>query len=1505
MADEYSIVLNAKTNLYEVVERAGLSMAEFKKKVDDVNRSEQDLERQRQQAHRANEERLKQTHGMLDNIRSQHGKGEEAAKRHAGGLMEVGKALGVAFTVHEIERYLEASFKAYATVQDGMNKIQRATGASREEMEKYREAVEKVSARTGEEFKKLNGTMGELMTTSGLVGSELNELFEGVGANARLAGSSVSDMARATTIAMAQMKIPVQEANETMGKLTQLMSGDASKQFMGSLPHIIEKFAELGFKGKEAVESIGIAWKGLAAATGSGSGATRAMDQVTSGIQNGAKWTFLMRKEIEQLHKGIIDNNQFFDKMYEKGVKMGTYAENLEKREAMRRGFGFPDSLLTTAEAVHDKYHSLYEMEEKHLITKAQLQERIAAQEKEALSATDQLGQGVGHLSAAVGKLMDSFGASQAMREAAELANILAAGVERAAEAVDKLDKGIRRGMTIPGWMRGGTGSGPGGADQSLPPPPTYGFQHGGIVTSPTRALIGEAGPEAIIPLGRGGGSGGDHSTSENTAAIKELTSLLKDSMRGGGRAGPFRGGGGGGRGGGGPSGGSGGYSGGGYDYYGGSDAGVSATPASYMGGSSGGGYGGLYAGGGGFDPYSGGGVSGRGDGGSPSGGGGNDYALDSGLGTRDGGSGGGQGGGAEKASLEIGEAARSETSPASPFGPLGGLGRFVDRPFAYTPGAGEAGTPTVAGRGSGTDILGGGPIGRYGPGYFSHPAGAPGGYGAGGMGLFRPGIGPGAHRSALKSSSSSTPAAPGTSGGPPIDMRSARATMRLWGAGFDAPPTSEQFRQRDRISMGLPSSAPGVFGPAAPGIVGMPGVLPTAPTNLGPGWPTVPTIPGTTMAQTWGPPALAWPAAPSTGAAGDAEYGKGINRQWAADELAAKPWLKEKLMRIAINEGGGDPAVARAIYESMMNRAEMHKTSLEKEATWKSDKGYYDDRQHPENKTRVLDEKTKAALGDVLNNTITKNTNTTNYATENASGDYARGEIERKEFELRKTVGQESFMAPISAKSGWAPQYKKWLEAKQNAPDTTPTATAKPTGGTEEQGTMIFIHGLKDRYAKQGGSVAQTEEEARQIAELKGLKLRVVDTEDQARAIMDQPNSGVKSVVGFSAGANAIYRMKGDYPGVDWVPLGGGADGTRDAIPGKKHMQQVGGYRDQLLAQQKEGKSTRVAGPASAAVPTYTAGVAPAHPYMGAMGRVDPLTGSLDPGPGTGTPGVQAGPGPYGVGGSGATGGAGAVTAGEGPSRLDASGGGGVHPDLITVLHEASKSLPPGWTVKLKSGVGSRPGGSKSYHPHGLAADVEIRDAEGKPVGGEHGWYQDPATFRIYEKFAQAAKAAQVRLFPKGPGFAWGGYFANKGPGSYGFADVMHMQWGGPMGGGTWEGGAGPMTKTWLEAGIAGGQDRPRTRTSPGTSQGMDPEALRTGQLPAPAGNVTVGPVTSGADAKEAGDRQEAARRAQEAKKRKKTPEVKQSKDFSKSKQRQAKRDADRDAHENSVVDY
>jgi hypothetical protein len=155
-----------------------------------------------------------------------------------------------------------------------------------------------------------------------------------------------------------------------------------------------------------------------------------------------------------------------------------------------------------------------------------------------------------------------------------------------------------------------------------------------------------------------------------------------------------------------------------------------------------------------------------------------------------------------------------------------------------------------------------------------------------------------------------------------------------------------------------------------------------------------------------------------------------------------------------------------------------------------------------------------------------------------------------------------------------------------------------------------------------------------------------------------------------------------------------------------------------------------------------------------------------------------------------------------RGEPKMRAGDSQGLHPELLDIVTEASRSLPEGYTAKIESGVGSRPGGSRSYHPGGNAADVRIYGPDGKAVGGPGGWYQDPRTFRLYEQFAQAGKKYQMEKYPNSPGFAWGGYFQNKGPGSYGFADSMHMQRGGPMSGGTWEAGATGVTRQWLEKG-------------------------------------------------------------------------------------------------------
>jgi hypothetical protein len=185
---------------------------------------------------------------------------------------------------------------------------------------------------------------------------------------------------------------------------------------------------------------------------------------------------------------------------------------------------------------------------------------------------------------------------------------------------------------------------------------------------------------------------------------------------------------------------------------------------------------------------------------------------------------------------------------------------------------------------------------------------------------------------------------------------------------------------------------------------------------------------------------------------------------------------------------------------------------------------------------------------------------------------------------------------------------------------------------------------------------------------------------------------------------------------------------------------------------------------------------------------------------------------------------------AGTGDPKMRGSSA-GIRGDLYNVIKEASKSLPEGYYAQILSGKEARPRGGE--HPKGNAGDVKIYGPDGKPVGGDGGWYQNAKTFRLYEQFAQNAKAAEQKLYPGSNQFQWGGYFANgyggKGKMPYGTADLMHMQWGGPAGGGNWKQGATGPIRQWLN-------------DNGGVSQGMGADMKAPGQLVVGPGGIITG---------------------------------------------------------------
>jgi hypothetical protein len=78
------------------------------------------------------------------------------------------------------------------------------------------------------------------------------------------------------------------------------------------------------------------------------------------------------------------------------------------------------------------------------------------------------------------------------------------------------------KGMSVPDWIPG-----IGGKEWKIPR-----LAAGGIVTSPTLALIGEAGPEAVVPLGAGGGLGTTNITINIAAGVGDPVEIGREVAR-------------------------------------------------------------------------------------------------------------------------------------------------------------------------------------------------------------------------------------------------------------------------------------------------------------------------------------------------------------------------------------------------------------------------------------------------------------------------------------------------------------------------------------------------------------------------------------------------------------------------------------------------------------------------------------------------------------------------------------------------------------------------------------------------------------------------------------------------------------------------------------------------------------------------------------------------------------------------------------------------------------
>ena len=480
------------------------------------------------------------------------------------------------FSVYAIEEFVRKSYMAFTSHEEHMRRVQLAIGGSTEEIKKLHGELNDLAAKTGSTTEKMTDDFRNFMSRSGLGSGEAMQAFRGVVEAADEAGISVQDMSRIATAAMAQLKVSTHDMPQLLGSMGQAFAGLGSEAAK-VMPEIMNSMQRIGLEGKDnlqgALAIIEVNRKMV------GDAAAHAMQAEMKQLADPSSRTGRLVGDKVAGDRNIINLHMQFVDIERDILKR---AGDDYRRMALDEEYFFGNDIQLQLTLRRDAQKNREE-----LLAEYQAQQKVLGGVKEideahrkfiegSVQGTRALGQAFVDVMVSAGGFLDSIGAT------ATLHNTVT-DLQRLKEIVE--------------WLEGhGAGVGK-AADEALenmpligtpyklyrelhkPEPKVKPHQSGGVATEPTLAMIGEAGPEAVVPLTHGGdmrGSSGGTQAERDAASMwgrlhghamtrtahvdrhGQLTQEVIDKLMGGGGGGSAGGGAGGITGGGGSSGGGG-----------------------------------------------------------------------------------------------------------------------------------------------------------------------------------------------------------------------------------------------------------------------------------------------------------------------------------------------------------------------------------------------------------------------------------------------------------------------------------------------------------------------------------------------------------------------------------------------------------------------------------------------------------------------------------------------------------------------------------------------------------------------------------------------------------------------------------------------------------------------------------------------------------------------------------------------------------------------------------
>jgi hypothetical protein len=419
------------------------------------------------------------------------------AAEAVGGMAEgmLGAVAAVA-TLDKIVNYGKESYKAFANAEMASKSLAATNKMTAHEVEETMASFEKLGPVVGKQVLQLAADYRQLRLQSGESNEHLMTLFPLMEKFTAATQSNFSQAIQMITEAQRAGGVKPEDMPEYINRLGTTLQGlgPTAIEVHSNLQRALKN---VGVAGGEVGQQLAVTLKAL----GEGGNFPRAAAQLEAVFNklNAWKGQIIIPDVWEKFTKGQIGVLEVMNEIEKQAPKAGM--------EFRLRFMNDPEfrALITQLREVKGR---TAEINEENKNAKRALEDNPIFGPG-AAQALEKLSQAAEHLQVAVGALVSPVATS--------LINTYSDAVNGLADALERLGTGkpiITPYVQPPETTispRPGPPRPPGGGFYVPQPAPTRpkGYQHGGMVTEPTLAMLGEAGPEMVMPMGAGMGAPG------------------------------------------------------------------------------------------------------------------------------------------------------------------------------------------------------------------------------------------------------------------------------------------------------------------------------------------------------------------------------------------------------------------------------------------------------------------------------------------------------------------------------------------------------------------------------------------------------------------------------------------------------------------------------------------------------------------------------------------------------------------------------------------------------------------------------------------------------------------------------------------------------------------------------------------------------------------------------------------------------------------------------------